>query len=448
LSQPLDIVGVVTAAQSAMGTAVPDAAAELLLAQLPFVEADAGRALLDRSLERFPPEVWTLLVTDDALDAWPAAVAERFVERARMLPRGRPRIEALCRIAKRLDATDQGEALEGVLDGTLPAMAGMNHSNSGEIERLVRSLPPALQEEWIARKASARPDRAVQVELDARRRIDRWPEEATRALWSRLPDDAGVPQEYLPLARHLPADLRAMALARIRACPQLSTRRYHLVEFGAELTDEELLDVVANPWNDRTRHDEGAICFHLLKVAEHLSRVPMEARQRWLAVATGMEVPHLRQQALVTLLPHVEGDDQRAAIEQIVALALVEGGFTGTVSRWDLLPAHALPALAARLASELGSGWDADELIAHVIRERPPELARSCFLPLLDGFSGNLVPMYAPERKLEVLTALTPWLAAYTANAFSLALAAVEIPPFAKGPDRWYRVRRMHQFGR
>jgi hypothetical protein len=278
----LDLPSIVRAVQVALPEAAPFAVVPMLTAQLLHIDAPAGMALLDQIATHIPASAWDF--TDAALDRWPEAVGQHALAFIRALPPGKERIKALCTVARRLTLTEQREALDGILDGTLPEST-FEHtkplSYHGVITDFVRTLPEAWQEEWIATKATA-----VFAEALARRDLGRFTEVALRKMWSQI-DHAStpsrdIPSNYLGVAKHLPPDLKELALARIRASTSQSSRLYHLVYFDGELTDAERYEVVEVPLLEHTRHDPRWQADHLQHVATHLPKVPVELRQRWL----------------------------------------------------------------------------------------------------------------------------------------------------------------------
>jgi len=135
------------------------------------------------------------------------------------------RIKALCTVARRLTLAEQREALDGILDGTLPERnRGYTKPISYHvvITDFVRTLPEAWQEEWIATKATH-----VSAEAHARRDLGRFTEVALRKMWSQIEHASSpsrdVPLDYLGVAEHLPPDLKELALARIRASTSQSS---------------------------------------------------------------------------------------------------------------------------------------------------------------------------------------------------------------------------------
>lgn len=433
---------IVDAVRRALPDATPDAAASALVAQIPHLDSRTGAALVDRVTAELPVSTWQL---DDAtLDRWPEPVAERALVHVRALPPGEERILALCLVARRLTLEERREALVGILDGTLPAVTRkytkpMSYRSS--ITYLVRTLPEDWQEEWILRERDAAgAERDVTNELLARRDVDRLTEGAVRNLWARIDHtptlDGDVPFDYIGLVRHLPRDLRAQALAWIRASASDSERLLHLAELEDDLTDREREEVVETPWSPYTRGDPHTQAKHLWSVRHHLSRVSLELRRKWLGVVVSFDEGP-KQQGLLALLPSLSGEDHRRAREALVASVIREGCFHTVEHRWDLLPDHALPHLLVRLMCD-PYGWHRDELIGHIIEVRDPELADRCLLPL-----SSAVGELEPDSCLEIVVAMTPWLAERSSCAIPRALAELPVPRAARPGNPLYVIDRV-----
>jgi hypothetical protein len=438
----LDVDTLTDVVRAALPDATPDIVASALLAQIPHVDSRTGASLVDRVAAKLPASTWQF--KDECLNRWPEPVAERAMVHVRALPPSKERILALCRSAKRLALDERREALVGILDGTLPGTTWeyskpMSYSNT--IAYLVRTLPEDWQEEWIVSESvgeNGKPD--VFSEYLTRRDVDRLTETAVRDLWTRIDHTPtlhrDVPSDYLGLVRYLPEDLRQQALARVRACRSQSTRLYHLVDFDDELTDAERSEVVEIPWNPYTREHPREQAMHLQRVRNHLSQVPVALRRQWLEVMLSFGEGS-DQFGLMVLLPSLSGEDHRRAADQLVASVLREGRFSTIETRWDLLPDDALAPLLLRLKDDV-YGWSRDQLIEHIIEARDPELADRCLQPLL----GALAEL-EPDSCLEVVRAMTPWLADRSEGAVPRSLAELPVPSPSRPGNPLYVIDRV-----
>jgi hypothetical protein len=433
----LDLPRIVRVVQAALPEAPPFAVVPMLTAQLPHVDAPAGLALLDQIATHIPASAWGF--TDAALDRWLEPVGQHALACIRALPPGKERIKALCTVARRLTLAEQREALNGILDRTLPE-GTYEHtkplSYHNVITDFLRTLPEAWQEEWIAAQATD-----VSAEASARRDLGRSTEVALRKMWSQI-DHAStpardVPLSYLRIAEHLPPDLKGLALARIRASMFQSSRLFHLASFDGELTDAERYEVVEVPWNEHTRHDARSQADHLQSVVTHLPKVPVELRQQWLRTVLTFTEHYDLQRGLMALLPSLSGKDHQQAADALVASVIREGRFYTTEKRWSLLPDDVLGPLLLRLRED-AYGWRRDELIAHLVEERDPALADRCLRPLLDGLSD-----LDADHCIETVHALTPWLADRSDGAVPRALAALPVPVPCRPANPLYRIERV-----
>jgi hypothetical protein len=349
------------------------------------------------------------------------------------------RIKALCTVARRLTLAERREALDGILDGTLPDITfeyGKPLSYCNVITGFLRTLPEAWQEEWIATRATD-----VDAESLARRDVGRWTEVALRKMWSQI-DHAStpsrdVPLDYLGIAEHLPPDLKGLALARIRASTSRSSRLLHLAYFDGELTDAERYEVVEVPWNEYTRHNPRSQADHLQHVVTHLPKVPVELRQQWLQTVLTFTEDHDLQCGLMALLPSLSGKDYQQAADALVASVIRKGRFYTIETRWNLLPDDALGPLLLRLRED-AYGWSRNQIIAHLVKERDPALADRCLRPLLDGMSD-----LDADHCIEIVHAMTPWLADRSDNAVPRALAALPVPVPRRPANPLYVIERV-----
>lgn len=429
----IDAPAIVRAVESALPVAAPFAVVPLLTAQIPHIDVAAGLALLEQITTRMPASTWGFDAT--ALDRWPQPVARFALTRVRSLPPGKDRIFALCTVPDRLTDAERREVFAGIVDGTLPSTT-FGHtkplSNAPLIEAFIRIAPEDWQETWIAMKA----DGDDFMEALARRAVGRLTEPALRRMWSRGDDDAEVPSSILKVLEHLPADLRASALARLRASDSRSARLLHLARFDAELTDAERREVVEVPWNAYTRDDPRSQADHLQRVASHLPKVPLELRRRWLHTVLAFTEDFDLQRGLMALLPSLSGADHRQAVDALVASVLRVGRFYTSETRWDLLPDDALGPLLLRLREDC-YGWPRDQIIAHLLTARDPALADRCLRPLL-AVLGEV----GPDHCLEIVLAMTPWLADASAGEVPRSLAGLPVPVPQRPADPLYVLGR------
>lgn len=431
----LDLPSIVRAVQATLPEAAPFAVVPMLTAQLRHVDVPAGLALLDQIATHIPAPAWGF--TDAALDRWPEPVGQQALAYSRALPPGMERIKALCTVARRLTLAEQREALDGILDGTLPDTTYEHTkplSYRNVITDFLRTLPEAWQEDWIATQATD-----VLQEALARRNLGRFTEVALRKMWSQIDHAStpsrGVPRGYLAVAEHLPLDLKELALARIRACTSQSFRLLHLAYFDGELTDAERYEVVEVPWNDR--HDPRSQADHLQHVMTHLPKVPVELRQQWLQTVLTFTEDYDLQCGLMALLPSLSGKEYRQAADALVTSVIRKGQFYTSKTRWDLLPDDALGPLLLRQRED-AYGWHRNEIIAHLVEERDPGLADRCLRPLLDGLSD-----LDADHCIETVHALTPWLADRSDNAVPRALAALPVPVPHRPANPLYVIERV-----
>jgi hypothetical protein len=161
---------------------------------------------------------------------------------------------------------------------------------------------------------------------------------------------------------------------------------------------------------------------HLASVQHHFPHVPLAILRKSLAVVLSFEEDWDRQIGLMALLPLLSGEDHRRAADALAQSVLRTGSFATTETRWDLLSDGAIAPLIARLKDD-AYGWSRNELIAHVHATRSPELADQCLYPLVDA-----LPELAADSCLEIITAMTPWLADRSGGEAPRALAAIAIP--------------------
>jgi len=168
-----------------------------------------------------------------------------------------------------------------------------------------------------------------------------------------------------------------------------------------------------------------------------LPKVPVELRQQWLQKVLTFTADFDLQCGLMALLPSLSGKDHRQAADALVASVIRAGRFYTSETRWDLLPDDALGPLLLRLREDV-YGWSRNEIIAHLIEERDPTLAERCLRPLLDGLSD-----LDADHCIEIVHALTSWLADRSDNAVPRALAALPIPVPRRPANPLYVIQRV-----
>lgn len=436
-----DVDMLVRVVGAALPNATPDAVASMFVAQIPHVGSETGVSLVDRITAGLPPATWGF--ADKQLERWPTAVAARALAHVRSLPSGPDRLLALCGCAMQLTRSERREALDGILDGTLPSTTWeytkpMSYKSS--IVYLIRTLPETWQEEWIVSESIRGSALDVFAEYLARREIDRLTGAAVRNMWARI-DHAQtplreIPAGYLGLVQHLPVELRQPAIARVRRCADDSQRLLHLAEFDDELTEAERCEVVEIPWDSFCPEHPRQQGEHLRRVRKHLSRVPVALRGKWLERVLSFG-DDCSQAALLALIPVLSGDDRQRASDALVSSAIREGRFYTTDTRWDLLPDHALAPLLLRLKDDV-YGWSRDQLIEHVIDARDEKLADRCLQPLVDALDA-----FEADACLEIVSAMTPWLRARSASVIPRALAELPVSSSGRPNNPIYRIERV-----
>jgi hypothetical protein len=414
-----------------------------LLDQVQWLDAAAGLDLVARVVARSHP--WTWELDDDRLDRWPAPVAAFAVEVVRALPPGAARLEALCRIGRRLEPAEQEEVLQGIVDGSLLEKSDdYDHftSRRAVFVAFVRTLPPEGREVWVRARAARDPKHSIREAFEARRDVDALTETALRDLWERIPpsSDGTLPSDFIRLAACLPPDLRAAALATIRACPDPWSRIFHLATFDADLTDDERREVVEAPGNLGVREDPRSQSLHLRWVARHLPKVAPAVRRAWLDSVLDNPSLYDRLIGLIQLLPSLSGEEKDEAEAALLAALEQQNGFAAE-ERWDLVPEDALAGLLLRLRDD-PYAWHRDGLIAHVCTKRPAETMDRVFPLLLEGLRER-----AADTCLEIVRALGPWLADRTAGAVPRALAGLDVPASDLYPSPDYMITRVIRDG-
>lgn len=424
----------------ALPEAEPCAAVALFVEQVRWLDDPAAPTLVDAIVTRAHPSTWEF--DDDLLDTWSPAAAGRALAAVRALRDPEDRIEALLRVLRRLSGDERDEVLRAVVDGTFLPTTYRHSKPMGRhdlIAAFLRTTPTEDRERWVRAEVGRYSADPLWLEFDARREAGCLDERAVRDLWARMmaDDPRHIPVQLLPF---LPSDLRQQALATFRACADDDTRLSGLATYDDELTDDERRAVVEVPPNRYTRDDPLTQAKHLREVARHLPRVAPEVRRRWLERILAIDYPYARQLGLLHLLPHVSGDDHATVVAALLA-SLEEGGQFYGAPRWDVVPGDRLPAMLVRLRDD-PYAWHRDGLVAHISRHRAADVADRVLPLLLDGLDER-----APDARLEIARALTPWLADRTAGAAPRALAALTVPRSDEPADALYMVARVIRTG-
>lgn len=430
----LEVARIVSAVEIALPAAPPFAIAELVKAQIPFLDDRAACALLDELARKLPPDTWDF--TEAVLARWSPAAVHHALTHLRALPPGRDRVLALARLPGRLSTAEQREVLDGILDGTLPTTEFRYTKVSGNhdvIHALVRTLPPAWQDEWLATHTDSFDEICRE-----HRAIGRLDEPVVRRLWSEIdhtavpPDE--IPYRYQALLGDLPADLEAQALARIRAADPEAQLDY-LQDIRAGLSDAERHALVAAPLAQLAANPHSNVGI-LKLLAPHLPHVSVELHRQWLHGLLATDNSRTIQTGLTHLLPVLTGDDHRRAEAALADTAIRDGAFF-SAARWDLVPDDAFPPLLERLRTD-PYGWHRDDIIAHLIAARAPAIVARCLQPVVDGLAD-----LPPDHRVEVVTAMTPWLAERSDRMVPRALAALALPLVTSEPDAHYAIARV-----
>lgn len=418
-----------------MVDAAPFAALPILVGQVPYVDEKTALDLLGRVVRDVHPLTWGF--TDEGMKDWAPEVVDFAMGEIRALPPGAVRIEIMCKLPKRLSMSEKREVLDGILNGTFPTVTRQHTkpiSHADVIAGFVATLLVDWREEWIAAETTNE-DGDCMREYIARRDVGQLTEDAIRDMWSRTDHKdplLPLPRDYFWLVALLPEDLRAAPLSRIRRCKDLSSRRRCLASLDEELTDAERREVVLEGTSTSEAHMQ---THHLRRVAQHLQKVPYELRYRWLELVLAIEVPYHREAGLMVLLPSLTPEDQSRVEEVLIASALKNGECH--VSRWDLLSDAAFSPIIFRLRDAL-YGWNRDKAIVHLIEHRDPAVVERCLLPVIESLSR-----LPKESCLEVVGAMTPWLAEVTGGALPKALCALPVPKAPEVANPLYVLQRV-----
>lgn len=427
--------------EAALLDAAPFAALPVLVGQVPYLNVESAVDLLRRVVRDVHPLTWEF--TDERMKAWAPEAADFAMEQVRALPPGAERIQIMCGLPARLSRSEKRETLDGILDGTFPNETPQHTkpmSYADVIARFVRTLPVEWREEWIAAQASNKESSiGMLLEHIARRDVERLTEHAIRSMWARTDHKGGffsrffpLPGNYFWLVPLLPDDLRSAALKRIRRSTDRSDRLSCLAFLDEDLTEVERREVVLEGTSAK---EPSMQIHHLRKVKQHLPKVAYEIRRRWLELALAIEVPYHREAGLMLLLPSLTPEDRRR-VEETVVLSALENGECH-VSRWDLLSDAAFAPILSRLRDD-AYGWSRDAAIRHLVEHRDATLVEECLLPLIESLSS-----LPGESCLEIVHAMTPWLAKVTDGALPKALSALPVPKAPQVANPLYVIKRV-----
>lgn len=416
---------------AALPEAVPNAAALMFLAQVPFLDAAAGARVVDQIGQYFPPGAWYF--DQERLDQWPDTVADCAMGHIRRLAPGWRRVLAFCEVAERLTDEERHEAFVGIIDRTLASGSCVyNIPMSFEEQKtdLLRLMPREKQEAWVGSRCEAEPTHLrLCTEVYARLRLDLLSEDVIRGLYERL-EEAWEPGERPPLGLYslfdkLAPDLRESVLRRVR---QLSLDcSWQFLALAGDLSDAEYREVMQPPVEP--------IRLSMNRTVERfLPRAPYDVVVRWLDTMLSLG-DYERQFGVSKLLPLLRGAERRRAEEALLGSILRLGECDGFL--WHLVPEVHLESLLWRLRSD-SYGWHRDGLIEHIIAERDQACAERCFLPLVDVL-GTL----GPDHRFEIVTAMTPWLAARTERQLPAALARLPIRASVRQENQQYTIERV-----
>lgn len=242
-----------------------------------------------------------------------------------------------------------------------------------------------------------------------------------------------------------PVPVQERAVSHVRALPPGKERIEALCGCAHRLTvaeqREALAGILDGTLPETSREHTKPISYSHV-IADFVRTLPEAWQEEWIATkAPDVFREVLAREALdrfteVATRRSLPDDDQREAVEALVASVIRAGRFYTVESRWGLLPDDALAPLLIRLRQD-DSGWSRDEIITHLVEERDPALADRRLRPLLDGLSD-----LDADHCAETVHALTPWLADRSDGAVPRALAALPVPVPGRGASPIYRVER------
>ncbi len=330
-----------------------DSAAQLLLAQVPFLGEPAAVALV-RALVAQRPD---LSLNASALSQWCAPAREAAIAHVLSKPRGRNRIESMLALEALLPREHHVEALEGILDGTAPEY----DSHSGPVsylslhEAFVRTLDVALKERWIAFRTDKFRNAPLATEMESRNAVHHWPSDAITRCWnavqSRTSPIGVLPSESIHIFRSLPSHLLDEALAILRERASLDERRFLFAFFPTDkLTDEEREDTVAVPWNPYTREDDRTFADHLDCVRHHFSRVSSALKSRLIERARRLPEPYDRHCALAHIVRVVDAHERARITHELAELTISEAFWPTGEDRFEFFDAPTLARIVSHPA--------------------------------------------------------------------------------------------------
>lgn len=138
------------------------------------------------------------------------------------------------------------------------------------------------------------------------------------------------------------------------------------------------------------------------------------------------------------LLPFLHDDDQRRA-EEALRGSISREGYCSIRGLWPLVPEVDLASMLWALRED-PYGYFRDDLIKHIVAEREAACAERCLTPLLAALSD-----LAADHRLEIVVAMTPWLAAQTEGHLPATLAELPIKASARAANQQFMMDRVLQ---
>jgi hypothetical protein len=389
----------------------------LWFAQCPHLAEAEAVALVTHVVRSAPVEQWT--IHSGNFSQWPADARAVYIAGVAALPPGRRRTESLCRLAEHLDEGLLREGFDGLLAEHSPRHEehhGKIFSNAHLHEALLRRVPMAWKDEWCARQPRE-PNDLFAAEVLLRSQIDGWSDATVRRCWAeaiaRRP--GRVPEDLLWLADMLPPDLRAGALARVRACPDDGERLHYLVRFADSLTEHERIELIEQAWQYCAKGYESMIASDLTRIAPLLPAAPPALTSRCLEIALNLPTGFHRHAAVSGLLPALAADEQTLAVQALERITVEEGLWAREMT-WE---EFSIPALVRMLQAPavLRAGYLRDSLAAALFVRADAATQEQALAPWLAMLAG----MDAEDRT-DSLVVLTPWLAVRTDGALPRAI--------------------------
>jgi hypothetical protein len=236
-----------------------------------------------------------------------------------------------------------------------------------------------------------------------------------------------------------PPAVAQRAVAAVRALPRGEARIEGLCRIAGRLTRAEQREALEGVLDGTFRERHGAVSRRGVIVA-FIRTLPEDDREAWVRAQAAGQVPFLSE-VLARRDVGVLTDRALRDLWRRVptpARGEIPSEFYGD-ARWDLVPDDALDALLLRLRDD-PYGWNRDELIEHMLDARPPSTADRLGSLLLEGLDDR-----ADDTRLEIVRALTSWLADRTCAAMPRALAALPVPRSETAPDAQYAIARVHR---